>query len=56
MEQLIGKGFAMMEAVLLLATIAQKFQLTLMPNFSILPQFSLTLRPKNGMKVVLTKC
>lgn len=52
----IGKGFAMMEAVLLLATIAQKFQLRLVPNFSIVPQFSLTLRPKHGIKVVLTKC
>ncbi len=52
----IAKGVARMEAVLLLATIAQKFQLTLVPNFSIVPQFSITLRPKNGIKVVLSKC
>ncbi len=51
----IGKGFALMEAVLLLATIAQKFQLTLVPDHPIVPQNSLTLRPEYGLKVVLHK-
>ena len=49
----IGKGFAMMEAVLLLATIAQSFQLQLDPTHVVEPQASVTLRPKTGIRVVL---
>lgn len=51
----IGKNFAMMEAVLLLATIAQKFQFTLLPDQPIDPAPSITLRPQNGIKVRVTK-
>ncbi|MBD2303557.1 cytochrome P450 [Nostoc sp. FACHB-87] len=47
----IGKGFAQMEAALLLATIAQSFQIDLVPGHSIVPQPSITLRPENGLKV-----
>ena len=47
----IGKGFALMEAVLLLATIAQKFQLDVLPDFPIVPEPSITLRPASGIKV-----
>jgi cytochrome P450 len=49
----IGKGFAQMEAVLLLATIAQRFELDLVPDFEIVPQPSITLRPANGIRVQL---
>lgn len=49
----IGAGFSMMEAVLLLATIAQKFKLTLVPGQSIEKLPSVTLRPKSGIRVVL---
>jgi cytochrome P450 len=49
----IGKGFAQMEAVLLLATIAQRFEIDLEPGFSIVPQPSITLRPEYGIKVKL---
>lgn len=49
----IGKSFAMMEAVLLLATIAQSFQLELASNQVIEKQASITLRPKTGIQVVL---
>jgi len=49
----IGKGFAQMEAVLLLATIAQRFELDLEPGFPIVPQPSITLRPEYGIKVRL---
>ena len=49
----IGAGFAMMEATLLLATIAQRFRLRLTPNQRIEPLASITLRPKNGIRVVL---
>lgn len=51
----IGKGFALMEAVLLLATIAQKFQLTLVPDHPIVPLPSITLRPQYGIKMMLAK-
>jgi cytochrome P450 len=49
----IGKGFAQMEAALLLATIAQRFQIDLVPGYPIVPQPSITLRPVNGLKVQL---
>ena len=43
----------MMEGTLLLATIAQRFRLTLVPDQRIEPLFSVTLRPKYGMRMVL---
>jgi len=51
----IGKSFAMMETTLLLAAIAQKFLLTLQPEPPVVLQPSLTLRPKAGMKMLLTQ-
>ncbi|KST66131.1 cytochrome P450 [Mastigocoleus testarum] len=51
----IGKNFALMEAVLLLVTIVQKFEINLIPNQSIVPEPTITLQPKNGIKVVLNK-
>ena len=51
----IGKAFAMTEAVLLLATIAQRFHLSLVPNHPISPLTSVTLRPKYGVKMVVRK-
>lgn len=51
----IGKGFAMMEAVLILATVAQKYKLTLIEDHPIVPQPSITLRPEHGIKVEITK-
>lgn len=49
----IGKNFALMEAVLILATIAQRFQLELLREQVIALQPSITLRPKYGIKVLL---
>jgi cytochrome P450 len=49
----IGAGFAMMEACLLLATIAQRFSLSLPPNSVVTPFFSITLRPKDGLNMRL---
>lgn len=49
----IGAGFAMMEAVLLLATVAQRFRLTLSSEHPIEMQPSVTLRPKHGIKMTL---
>jgi cytochrome P450 len=51
----IGAGFATMEAVLLLATIAQQFQITLVPGQTIEALPSVTLRPKTGIQATL-KC
>jgi cytochrome P450 len=51
----IGKSFALMETVLVLATIAQKFQLTLVPEHPIVLQPSITLSPKHGIKMLLSE-
>jgi cytochrome P450 len=47
----IGAGFAMMEAILLLATIARKFQVSIVPGQTIQMRPSVTLRPKTGIQV-----
>ncbi|MBD2300755.1 cytochrome P450 [Nostoc sp. FACHB-190] len=49
----IGKSFALMEAVLLLATIAQKFQLDLVSDQNIELQISITLRARHGIQFLL---
>jgi cytochrome P450 len=50
----IGQQFALMEATLVLATVAQHFQLALIPDQTIEPTVLLTIRPKNGVRVVPT--
>src|SRR5216684_3845566 len=49
----IGAGFAMMEATLLLATIAQRFRMRLVSHQRVEPLASITLRPKKGIRVKL---
>jgi cytochrome P450 len=49
----IGNSFASMEAVLILATMAQRYRLRLVPGHPVVPQATLTLRPKFGMKMVV---
>jgi cytochrome P450 len=49
----IGKSFAMMEAVLLLVAIAQKFELDLVADQNIELQPSITLRARHGIQVTL---
>ena len=49
----IGKNFAMMEALLLLATISQQFQLALVPEQTIESRTSFALKPKHSIQVVL---
>jgi cytochrome P450 len=51
----IGNGFAMMEARLILATVAQRFRLSLEPGQDIVPMQLVTVRPKNGLKMKLHK-
>jgi cytochrome P450 len=52
-RQCIGNAFALMEAQLLLASIAQKFRFRLVSDHPVVPQASITLRPKHGIRVVL---
>jgi cytochrome P450 len=52
-RQCIGESFAWMEGVLLLATLAQKWKLTLVSGHPVEPQPLITLRPKYGMKMVV---
>jgi cytochrome P450 len=49
----IGEGFAWMEGILLLATLAQKWKLNLVPNHPVAMKPVVTLRPKHGMKMVV---
>ncbi|GAB4429063.1 MAG: cytochrome P450 [Chloroflexi bacterium OHK40] len=51
----IGNSFALMEAALLLSTIAQQFDLKLVPGYLVVPEPSITLRPQHGLKVELTR-
>jgi cytochrome P450 len=50
-RQCIGESFAWMEAVLALATIAQRWRIELVPGQKIELQPKITLRPKNGIRV-----
>lgn len=47
----IGNTFATMEAVLILATMAQRYRLTLVPGQEVAPQATLTLRPRENIKM-----
>ena len=49
------KFFAMMEAVLILAAISQKFRFTLSADRKVELQPSITLRPKHGLNMRLQK-
>jgi len=51
-RQCIGESFAWMEATLALATIAQRWRLALVPGQTVEPQPKITLRPKNGIRVI----
>jgi cytochrome P450 len=48
-RQCIGEGFAWMEGVLSLATIAQRWRLHFLPDYPVIPQAKITLRPKHPM-------
>jgi cytochrome P450 len=54
-RQCIGAGFAMMEAVLLLATIAMRFKLRQIGGPPVIPVPSFTLRPKYGIPMNLRR-
>lgn len=52
-RQCIGNSFATMEAVLLLATIAQRFRLRPVHSHPVVPVPSFTLRPKHGIAMMI---
>jgi cytochrome P450 len=54
-RQCSGTGFAMMEAILLLATITQRFRLTMVPGQRVIPTPYVTLRPEPGIRMLLTR-
>lgn len=51
-RQCIGESFAWMEAVLVLATLAQRWRFRLADNTPILPEPLITLRPKRGLTML----
>ncbi len=51
----MGEPFAWMEGILLLATIAQKWEMSLEPGFPVELLPEITLRPKHGMRMQLKK-
>ena len=51
----IGNHFAMMEAVLVLATVLSHFRLQLVPGHTVKPWPSVTLRPAQGIRVIVSK-
>ena len=51
----IGQGFAMAEAMIVIASVAQRFRFSLVPGRSVQPIGLLTLRPKDGVWVTAAK-
>jgi len=54
-RQCIGNSFAQMEAILLLAAIAQRFRLSLIFGQRITPTPYITLRPEPGIRMLVTR-
>ena len=52
-RQCIGNNFALMEMHLVVAAIAQRFRLRLVPTHPVEAEPSITLRPRHGIKVTL---
>lgn len=51
----IGNIFAMIEAILALATIVSQYRFRLAPDQQIVPQPNVTLRPKSGLRLILER-
>jgi cytochrome P450 len=49
----IGQGFALLEAALVVATIAQRFRFCLVPGHPVEPEPLVTLRPRHGIRMTL---
>jgi cytochrome P450 len=51
----IGNNFALMEAAVLLAAVAQRYSITMAPGADVEPMASITLRPQDGVLVRLQR-
>jgi len=51
----IGNNFALMEAAVLLAAVAQRYSITMAPGAAVEPMASITLRPQDGVLVRLQR-
>jgi cytochrome P450 len=51
----IGSNFALMEAQLVLATVAQRYRLRLAAGHPVVPEAKITLRPRYGMPMTLQR-
>jgi cytochrome P450 len=49
----IGQGFALLEAAIVIGTLAQRFRLRLVPGHPVVPEPLVTLRPRNGIRMTL---
>lgn len=54
-RQCIGNNFAQMEGQLIIATVAQKYRLKLAVGQTVEPEPSVTLRPRNGIRMMIEK-
>jgi cytochrome P450 len=54
-RQCIGASFAMTEACLILAAVAQRFKMELAPGQRVEPYASITLRPEKGIRMTLVE-
>ena len=54
-RQCIGNSFAMMEAVLILATLAQRFAPRLADGYALRPEYRVLARPAEGAPMVIEK-
>jgi cytochrome P450 len=54
-RQCIGSGFATLEATIVLAMLTQRFRLDLVPGPAIVPEPTVTLRPRNGIRMQLSR-
>ena len=51
----VGESFAWLEAILLISTICKQWKMTLEPGHKVALKPLITLRPKHGMRMVLTR-
>lgn len=51
----VGAGFAQLEAVLLAASIAQRYTFDLVPGVRVQPEATITLRPRDGLPVIVNR-
>jgi len=54
-RQCIGNHFAMIELLIVVATLAQRFSLRLVPDHVVEPYALITLRPRFGMPMVIER-